>query len=158
MVPSPDHKFASQSQNLAALIPKLYPTSGNSEPRNHTDHAGTYPHEPSAHTIATIRGGRRVVPEIETLDLAVLSPKRRNPSSARRDPGGASGSAEEDAEATDRPGAEQETSPAEGTLPPAAGRRRIQRGCDGAGAWTERGGGERARAREGDAEFFRGNF
>jgi len=44
---------------------------------------GTYQHEPGTHTIATIRGEQQRHTSVETLDLAVLSPKRRNPSSAR---------------------------------------------------------------------------
>lgn len=124
--------------------PQTLLSTGNSEPRNHTNQ--------SQH----LEGGRRGIPEIETLDLAAPSTKRRNPSSARRGPAGASGSAEKDAEAT---GPERRRRRAPRKAP-----YRRRQGAEGSSkaapvrARGRNGRRRRARAREGDGEIFRGNF
>nr|CAB3475987.1 unnamed protein product [Digitaria exilis] len=113
------------------------------------------PHEPGTSTIATIRGG---IPEIETLDLTALSPKRRNPSPARRGPGGEARSGEEDTE-THR-GAQGGTGDdPRGRRLTAGGRApELQRGSGGAGR-AEGMEEEEAEAREsGDGEKFQGKF
>jgi hypothetical protein len=135
-----EHNFSSQNLNLTVLIPQILLSTSNSEPRNHTNHAGPSPNEPGAHTIAAIREGNRGIPDLETLDLAAPSPKRRNPSSARRGPAGASGY-RRGRRGGHWPRAEPETSPAEvlltagGRAPkaPARLRRRGRGRADGMG-------------------------
>jgi hypothetical protein len=154
-----EHNFSSQNLNLTVLIPQILLSTSNSEPRNHTNHAGPSPNEPGAHTIAAIREGNRGIPDLETLDLAAPSPKRRNPSSARRGPAGASGY-RRGRRGGHWPRAEPETSPAEvlltagGRAPkaPARLRRRGRGRAEGMG-----GGGEPARERE-TANFSGENF
>lgn len=136
--------------------PQTLLSTGNSEPRNHTNHAGPHRTNPAPAQSQHLEGGRRGIPEIETLDLAAPSTKWRNPSSARRGPAGASGSAEEDAEAT---GPERRRRRAPRKAP-----YRRRQGAEGsseaapARARGRNGRRRRARAREGDGEIFRGNF